>query len=297
MVYGSIEAGGTKFVCAVGTGPGDLREESRFPTEDPAGTIAQAIRFLREAGARQGGLKAVGIASFGPIDLAEGSPTWGYITTTPKLAWQHTDLAGEVGRALGVPVGFDTDVNGAALAESRWGAGQGLGDLVYITVGTGIGGGAISGGRLVHGALHPEMGHLQLPREPDDGFAGACPFHGGCLEGLASGPAIEQRWGNPGAELPTEHPAWDLQARYLASAAMNIALTLSPRKILLGGGVMAAPGLIEKTRAHFADRLKGYLQAPAILAPNFLCAPGLGDKAGVLGGIALALDAAGDQPD
>lgn len=193
-LFGGIEAGGTKFVCAVGTGPEDLRAEERFPTTTPGETIARAVDFLRRSGG--GSLAAVGIASFGPVDLDPSSPTWGHITSTPKRGWAGTDLAGPVGRALGVPVRFDTDANGAALAEHRWGAARGLQTIVYLTVGTGIGGGAIVRGRPLHGLVHPEMGHVLVERRPDDRYPGGCPFHGACLEGLASGPAIERRWGH-----------------------------------------------------------------------------------------------------
>jgi fructokinase len=206
LLYGGIEAGGTKFVCAVGSGPHDVRAEARFPTTNPAETIGRAIDFFRrQAGP---GLAAIGIASFGPVDPSPGSPTFGYITTTPKPGWANTDLAGPVGRALGVPVGFDTDVNGAALGEYRWGAAQGCDTFVYLTVGTGIGGGGMAGGKLMHGLLHPEMGHMRLPHDlAADPFPGICPFHSDCLEGLASGPAIEARWSQRAETLPPDHPA------------------------------------------------------------------------------------------
>lgn len=284
-LFGAIEAGGTKFVCAVGTGPDDLRAETRIPTTTPAATIAEVLAFFREQQETHGKIAALGIGSFGPVDLDRGSPTWGHITSTPKPGWAGTDLAGELGRALGVPVAFDTDVNAAALGEGRWGAAAGLADFVYVTVGTGIGGGAVSGGRLVHGKLHPEMGHLRVRRDRAiDPFPGICPFHGDCLEGLAAGPAIAARWGKRAEELPADHPAWNLEARYLAELAATLALMLSPRKILFGGGVPQQPALLPLIRHHLAELLAGYLEAPEIAAPA------LGPRAGLLGALALAQD-------
>ena len=210
-VYGAIEAGGAKFVCGVGTGPEDL-QSVRIPTTSPAETVAAAVAWLRQYEVR-----AVGIGSFGPVDLDHESATFGHITRTPKAGWRNYDLAGAVRRALGVRVGFNTDVNAAALAESRWGAGRGVADFLYVTVGSGIGGGAFVSGRLLHGATHPEMGHIRIPHDwVRDPYAGACPFHGDCLEGLASGPAIEGRWRRAAADLPDDHPAWELEAHYLA---------------------------------------------------------------------------------
>jgi fructokinase len=269
--FGAIEAGGTKFVCGVGSGPADL-ESIQFPTTSPEATIGQAIDFFRGKA-----LEAIGIAAFGPLDLRTG-----LITTTPKSGWRNTDIAGAAGRALGVPVGFDTDVNGAALGESRWGAAQGEPDFVYLTVGTGIGGGAMVNGQLVHGKLHTEMGHLRIPREPGDDYRGACSWHADCLEGLASGPAIEGRWGRPARELPEGHPAWDLEARYLALGLANIACTLSPRRIVLGGGVMEQSHLFPRIRREVARTLNGYLDPPDILPAM------LGSRAGVLGALVLA---------
>lgn len=281
-LYGGVEAGGTKFVCAVGTGPDDLRAEARFPTTTPAATIAAAVQFFRGQDAVHGKISGLGVGSFGPVDLDRASPSWGRITSTPKPGWAGADLAGELGRALGVPVEFDTDVNAAALGEGRWGAAAGLGDFVYITVGTGIGGGAVSGGRLVHGRLHPEMGHLPVRRDPADPFPGSCPFHRDCLEGLAAGPAIAARWGRSAEELPADHPAWDLEAEYLAQLAATLSLVLSPQKILFGGGVMQQPSLLPRLRSRLASHLAGYLDPPEI-AP-----PALGQRSGILGALALA---------
>lgn len=289
---GAVEAGGTKFVCMVGTGPDDIRAEVRFPTTTPAETLARTVEFLRTEQGRLGPLAAVGLASFGPVDLAAGSPTYGYITSTPKPGWANADVVGTVGRALGVPLGFDTDVNGAALAEARWGAACGLDTLVYLTVGTGIGGGGIAGGRLMHGLIHPEMGHIRVPHDRSaDPFPGVCPYHGDCLEGLASGPAVKARWGRPAEELPADHPAWALEAEYLAQALAIYVCVLSPQRLVLGGGVMSAPQLFPLIRARLVSLLNGYVQAPEILrdTDRYVVPPALGHRAGVLGALALAL--------
>ena len=278
--FGGIEAGGTKFVCAVGSGPADI-QLAEFPTTQPAESIARAIQFFR---AREP-IAAVGIASFGPIDPNPKSPTFGYITSTPKRDWRNCDLAGAVGRALGVPVAFDTDVNGAALAEYRWGAAHGLGSFVYVTVGTGIGGGAMLDGRLVHGRLHPEMGHVRIPHNLlRDPFPGNCPYHGDCLEGLAAGPAIEARWGQPSKLLPDGHAAWDLEAEYLALGIVSWACTLAPERVILGGGIMHRQELFPRIRARVAELLNGYMEPPDLVPPE------LGPRAGVLGAIAMADD-------
>jgi fructokinase len=290
-LYGGIEAGGTKWVCAVGTGPDDLRATTRFPTTTPEATLGQAVAFFKG----QPPVAAIGIGSFGPIDVHRTSPTFGYITTTPKPGWRDADVAGPIGQALGVPIGFDTDVNTAALGEWRWGAAQGLDTLVYLTVGTGIGGGVIAAGNLLHGLLHPEIGHMRIPRDPArDPFAGSCPYHGDCLEGLAAGPALAARWGERGEQLPPGHPAWELQAHYLALALSNLVCILSPQRIILGGGVMHQPGLIERIRRNVQSLLNGYVQAPQIeqSIDSYIVLPGLGDQAGVLGAIALAEQAA-----
>jgi fructokinase len=294
-LYGGIEAGGTKFVCAIGTGPGDLRGKTRFPTTSPEECLGQAIAFFREQRAQHGPLAGIGIASFGPVDPDPRSPTFGYITTTPKLAWRNTDLAGPIGRALGVPVAFDTDVNGAALGEWRWGAAQGLETFVYLTIGTGIGGGGMVGGRLMHGLIHPEMGHIRLPRDPQvDPFPGGCPYHGDCFEGLASGPALEKRWGQPAETLPVDHRAWSLEAGYIALALSTYVCVLSPQRLILGGGVMAQEHLFPLIRAETQRLLGGYIQSPAIETgiDAYIVPPSLGGEAGVLGAIALAMQAA-----
>ncbi len=291
-LYGGVEAGGTKFLCAIGSGPDDICAETRIRTTSPEETIAQVIDFFQ---AQQSNLAAVGIASFGPLDPDPASPTFGFITTTPKPGWAHTDLAGTIRRALDVPVGFDTDVNGAALGEYRWAAAQGLDTFIYLTIGTGIGGGGMVGGNLMHGLIHPEMGHIRLPRDREaDPFPGICPFHGGCLEGLASGPALEARWGQPAEMLPPDHPGWPLEAHYLSLALVNFICTLSPQRIILGGGVMKQPQLWPMVWANVPALLNGYVQAPEILESieDYIVPPMLGDRAGVLGAIALAQEAA-----
>lgn len=286
-IYGGIEAGGTKFVCAVGTGPHNILAETRFPTTTPQETIGRAIAFFKG----QEPLTAIGVASFGPVDPNPVSPTFGYITSTPKPGWADTDLVGPLKAVLGVPVGFDTDVNGAALGEHTWGAAQGLDTFIYLTIGTGVGGGVMAGGKLLHGVMHPEMGHIFLPHDRDkDPFEGICPFHKDCLEGLAAGPALEARWGARAETLPLDHPAWELEAAYIAYALANFTLTLAPQRIILGGGVMEQKQLFPLVRAKMRDLLNGYFQVSEILEgiDNFIVPPGLGGRAGVLGAIALA---------
>jgi fructokinase len=296
-VFGGIEAGGTKFICGIGTGPEDL-ETTRIPTTSPHATIEAAVAFLRE---RAGGdLHAVGIASFGPVDLDPASATYGHITSTPKPGWQYSDLAGAVSKALNVPVGFDTDVNGAALGEARWGAAQGLADFMYLTVGTGIGGGALVHGRILHGLMHPEMGHIRVPHDAAaDPYPGCCPYHGDCLEGLASGTAIEARWRKPAHELPPDHPAWTLEAHYLALALAAWVCTLSPRRIVLGGGVMQQPQLFPLIREELARLLSGYIRKSELAEglDRYVAPPQLGARAGVLGALVLAEQAASDARD
>jgi fructokinase len=289
-MFGGIEAGGTKFVCAVGSSPEHLVMQ-HFPTTTPAETIARSAEFF--AGHKE--LRSIGIASFGPLDLNPASKTFGHITSTPKTAWRNFDFAGEVARTTKLPVAIDTDVNGAALAEARWGAARGLDTFVYITVGTGIGGGGLANGKVMHGLLHPEMGHLRVPHDrEDDAYAGCCPFHGDCLEGLASGPALYARWGRAPETLPSEHPAWDLQAHYLALGIQNIICTLSPQRVILGGGVMQRAELFIAIRKKVQVLLNGYVTSAALLdgIDAYIVPPALGDRTGVLGALALARDLA-----
>lgn len=287
MILGGIEAGGTKWVCAIGTGPDDISESIVFPTGNPDETIARAARFLTR---KDGSLAAVGVGSFGPIDLRRTSPTWGRITTTPKPGWHNIDLAKALEAALAVPVGFDTDVNAAALAEQRWGATQGLDTFCYITVGTGIGGGVVANGSVLHGLLHPEMGHMRIPHDRErDPFPGICPYHGDCLEGLASGEAIAERW--PNAQ-PNQWPdeILDLEAHYLALGLINVIGTLSPQRIVLGGGVMKEPGLLTRVHDRVRKLAAGYFDSPELgdRTPDYIVPPALGDRAGVLGALELA---------
>jgi len=272
-VFGGIEAGGSKWNCAVGTGPDDLRAVSTIATATPGETIGEAVAFFD----REGPVDAIGIGSFGPVDLARG-----VITTTPKPGWAHTDVSGEIGRRLGVPVAFDTDVNAAALGEHRWGALQGLDVCCYVTVGTGIGGGILVGGTPVHGLQHPEVGHLRIPHDRDeDPFPGVCPFHGDCWEGLASGPAMEARWGRPADEVADDAP-WALEARYLALGVMALMAVVSPQRIVVGGGVLNRRGLLELVQRQLDQLVSGYVAVPELVPPA------LGARAGVLGALALA---------
>ena len=285
-VYGGIEAGGSKWECAVGTGPDDLRATKTIPTTTPAATIDEAVAFFE----REGPVDAIGIGSFGPLDGNPASSTWGYITTTPKPGWAQTDLGQEIRRRLAVPVAFDTDVNASALGEHRWGATQGLDTSCYITVGTGIGGGGLVEGKLLHGLMHPEFGHMRIPHDRDaDPFHGACPYHGDCWEGLASGRAIEARWGKPAADV-TEDAAWRLEARYLALGLVSVICVLSPQRVVIGGGVMNKPGLLEGVHREIVQLMNGYLASPVLGdgISTFVARPALGPRAGVLGALALA---------
>src|SRR5438309_4305603 len=287
-MFGAIEAGGTKFICGIGSGPDDLKTVE-IPTTSPECTVAAAVKFLQENSA--GKLKAVGIGSFGPVDLRAGSSSFGFITSTPKAGWRNFDFVGTVRRALSLPVGFDTDVNAAALGEARWGAAQGLSDFIYLTIGTGIGGGAIVGGRVLHGLVHPEMGHIRVPHDlASDPYPGCCPFHGDCLEGLASGPAMQARWRIAAEDLPPDHRGWALEAHYLAHGLANWVLTLSPQRIVLGGGVLRQAQLFTRIRQELAKLLNGYVRAPELTRDldQYVVPPLLGDRAGALGALVLA---------
>lgn len=284
---GALEAGGTKFVCAAGTGPDDLAATARIPTSTPDETIGAVIAFFDDHPVR-----SLGVASFGPVELRRGHADYGHITATPKPGWPGTDLIGRLRDALGVPIGFDTDVNGAALAEGRWGAAAGCDSFVYLTVGTGVGGGAVVGGRLAHGLVHPEMGHLYVGRLPGDDFAGACPYHGDCLEGMAAGPALEARWGAPAEQLSGAilARAVRLEAEYLAAGLRNIVYTVAPERIVLGGGVSQLPGLLAALRGALADELAGYPGLPEHADASFVTPSSL-PAAGLAGALLLAEDA------
>lgn len=293
-LFGGIEAGGTKVVCAVGDDSGNIQSRTQFPTTQPEETIQRAIDYFHREQEQHGELAAIGIGSFGPVDVDPQSPTFGTVTTTPKPGWQDVPFIEQVQDALDLPVGFDTDVNAAALGEARWGAAQKLTDFIYLTVGTGIGGGALVNGDLLHGMIHPEMGHMLIPHDKAaDPFEGNCPYHGDCLEGLAAGPALEARWEQDPKTLPEDHPAWELEARYLSLGLANLIMTLSPQRIVMGGGVMEQKLLFPLVRARTIEALNGYVEAPQILADieAYIVPPGLGSNAGVLGAIALGIRA------
>ncbi len=291
QLYGGIEAGGTKFICAVAAEPtAEPIETLVIPTTMPQETIQQTVAFFKRHNVR-----GLGVASFGPIDLHPKSPTYGYITATPKPGWRNTDLLGPLKAALNVPIGFDTDVNGAALAEWRYGGGQGTSSVVYFTVGTGIGGGVVIDGQMVHGLMHPEMGHIPVRRHPDDTYAGHCPYHADCLEGMACGPAMQARWGKPASELPADHVAWEYEAHYLAQAVSTCLYALSPERVILGGGVMHQAQLFPLIRQKTVNAINGYLQEDALTqhSDSLIIPPGLGDRAGATGALELARLAAG----
>jgi fructokinase len=279
--YGLVEAGGTKFVLGVATDKDNIEATTRIDTTTPEETIGAVLDWFRE----QGKLDAIGVASFGPLELDRLSPHWGHIGQTPKPHWSEADIAGPLQRAFDCLIAIDTDVNGAAFAEYHWGGGQGQRSMLYFTIGTGVGGGAIVDGKILHGLSHPEMGHIRLPLHPDDlAFAGNCPFHGACLEGLASGPAIQARWGMSLSQLPVDHPAHDIIAFYIAQTVVTMQAIFAPGRIIFGGGVMGTPGLIERVRQQAVALASGYFRGD----PNeIVVLPVLGDKAGLLGALAL----------
>lgn len=292
--YGAIEAGGTKFVCSVIADPDNYFEEERFPTTTPEETIARTIDFfkLRQ---KKYKLESIGISCFGPIDLNESSPTYGYITSTPKPGWKNTDIVGALKKAFGLEIGFDTDVNGAALAEYEWGNPESVKSLVYYTIGTGVGGGVIINGDPVHGLVHPEAGHILIRQDHEnDPYPGHCPFHRNCLEGLCCGPSVQDRFGKPGYELGEDHPFWNTFANYVAQACVSQILQISPEKIVLGGGVMDQGHLFPKIRAEVRRLLNGYVIHPMILEKidEYIVPPVLGNRAGACGAMALARRAA-----
>ena len=286
-----IEGGGTKFVCAVGTEDGEILAETRIPTTTPDETLSQAINFFKEQMDSFGALSAIGIASFGSLDPRPASVKFGHILPTTKPGWTDADIIGPFQEAFPVPIGFDTDVNGAALGEWRWGAAQGLDTFIYLTIGTGIGGGGLVNGELMHGLLHPEMGHIPLPQDKvRDPFESVCPFHGDCLEGLASGPAIEKRWGQKAENLSAGHPAWEMEASYIAMALRSFICTLSPERIVLGGGVMQQLHLLPLIRQKTQETLNGYVKSAQILEQidDYIVPVALEGKAGILGAFVIA---------
>ena len=289
MRIGALEAGGTKMVCAIGDENGKIYEQISVPTTTPEETMPKIIEYFKDKK-----IEALGIASFGPVDVHQDSPTYGYIVKTPKLAWANYNIVGTMKDALNVPIGFDTDVNGSLLGEVTWGAAQGLTDVAYITIGTGVGGGILSGGKVVHGMLHPEMGHVKVIPAPGDTFAGRCPFHGNCLEGMAAGPALKDRWGKNAHELVDIPEVWEYESDYLAQACVMLILTMSPQKIILGGGVMHQMHLFPLIRTKVAEKLNGYLETKELAdMDNYIVPAGCNDDQGILGAVKLGLDALG----
>ncbi|WP_274653315.1 ROK family protein [Paenibacillus humicola] len=288
MRIGAIEAGGTKFICGIGNEQGVIQDRVSFPTERPERTLANVIAYFKD---KQ--VEAIGIGSFGPLNIDPESPYYGYITSTPKPGWGNYPLLNTLKNEFDVPYGWDTDVNAAAYGEAIWGAARGLDSCVYYTVGTGIGVGVYSEGKLIHGLVHPEGGHVLTRRHPQDEFAGHCPYHRDCLEGMAAGPAIEARWGRKGSELPADHPAWEIEAFYIGQAVSSVILMLSPKKVILGGGVMHQEQLFPLIRKEVLHNLNGYVQSDQLLAQidAYIVPPGLGDNAGLAGALALGLKA------
>ncbi len=283
-MFGAIEAGGTKFVCAVSDENFTIKERVSIPTTTPEETMTEVFSFFD-----QYELTAIGIGSFGPIDVNKESDTYGYITSTPKTSWKFYDFLGSVKNRYSVPIGWTTDVNAAALGEIKLGAAKGLKSCVYLTVGTGIGGGAVINGELLEGYGHPEMGHIPVRLHPNETYKGTCPYHGDCLEGIAAGPAIEGRFGKKGHLLADQEEVWEMEAYYLAQALMNYTLILSPERIVLGGGVMKQKQLYPLVRQKFAELINDYVQVPDL--EQYIVAPGLEDNAGILGSLLLAADA------
>lgn len=290
MLIGGIEAGGTKMVCAVGDENGVIKDRTSFPTRQPEETFADMIAYYRNWD-----IQALGIGCFGPLDLNRQSRTYGYITKTPKPGWGNCDIVGAFKDALGVPVGFDTDVNGAVLGEVTWGAAKGLDSAIYITIGTGVGVGVYVNGGLLHGLVHPEGGHILLIRHPKDTYEGKCPFHKNCVEGLAAGPSIEARWGKKAAELADRDEVWDMEAYYIAQAITDYILSYSPQKIILWGGVMHQEKLFGMVRKEVLNLLNGYVAHETITEhiDQYIVPPALGEDPGIMGAIKLGLDALG----
>lgn len=287
MLYGAIEAGGTKIVCALGDEAGKIFDKKTIPTTSPDETIAAVIDYFRDKN-----IEAVGIACFGPIDLDKDSKTYGYITSTPKAGWENFNIVGEVKDELKVPVGFDTDVNGSLLGEVTYGCAKGISDVIYITVGTGIGGGVMSNEQLLHGMLHPELGHIRIGKRNHDPGRSVCPFHDDCFEGLASGPSLESRWGKRAEFLSDNEAVWKLEAEYIGTALSNFCMTLSPKMIILGGGVMHQMQLFPMIREVFKEKNNGYINT--YLTNNleeYIVPASLNDEQGILGAIKLAMDA------
>jgi fructokinase len=286
MRLGALEAGGTKMVCAIGNENGEILERISIPTESPDVTMPKLIAYFADKD-----IEALGIGCFGPIDLNRNSETYGSITTTPKLAWKNYNIVKAFQEALNVPVGFDTDVNGSALGEATWGITKGLDSSMYITIGTGVGTGIITNGTLLHGMLHPEGGHLLLSRHPKDSFEGTCPYHKNCLEGLAAGPAIEARWGEKGTQLADRKEVWELEAYYIAQALVNYIMVISPKRIVIGGGVMHQEHLMPLIREEVKRQLAGYIDTKELSdIDQYIVLPSLNDNQGIMGALKLGLN-------
>lgn len=292
MRIGAIEAGGTKIVCGYGNEQGIIEDRVSFPTEQPEKTLEKVVAYFKD---KQ--VEAIGVGSFGPINIDPASPEYGYVTTTPKPGWTNYPFLPTLKSAFDVPFGWDTDVNAAAFGEATWGAAKGLDSCVYYTIGTGVGVGVYAEGKLVHGLVHPEGGHILTRRHPDDTYEGFCPYHGDCLEGIAAGPALEGRWKVKGSELPEDHPAWAMEAFYIGQAVAGTILMLSPKKVILGGGVMHQKQLFPLIREEVRRNLNGYVRASAVLEgiDDYIVPPGLGDNAGLCGSLALGLKALRSQ--
>ncbi len=287
MLYGALEAGGTKMVCAIGDENGKIIEQISVPTVTPDKTMPAIIEYFKDKE-----IKALGVACFGPVDVNTASPTYGYILNTPKPAWGNYDIVGTLKKALNCPIGFDTDVNGSLLGEVTWGSAKGLTDVVYITIGTGIGGGILSGGNVVHGMLHPEMGHMKLIPVPGDNFPGRCPFHANCFEGMASGPAINDRWGASAGKLTDRDEVWELESEYIAQAVSNLIFIMSPQKVILGGGVMHQMQLFPLIRKKVIEKVSGYIDTAELRdMDSYICPAGLNDDQGIMGAVKLAMNA------
>ncbi len=294
VYYGALEAGGTKMVCAIGDHQGNILHRISIPTGTPADTMPPMIEFFRSHN-----IAALGIGCFGPVDLDKSSPTYGHITTTPKLAWTNYPIVQVFREALGVPVGFDTDVNAAALGEATWGCTKDVDNSIYITIGTGVGVGVIANGKPYHGMIHPEGGHILLGRHPQDPMVGSCcPFHENCMEGLAAGPSLEKRWGVKGAELSQRPEVWELEAYYIGQAVTNYIMTLSPQRIILGGGVMHQDCLLPLVRREVSRQVNGYIRGKGMDdLEHYIVGVSLNDNQGVMGAVKLAMDALKEQEE
>ncbi len=286
MKIAAIEAGGTKFVCGIVDEVGTVLDRVSIPTTTPDETMKKVITYFKDKE-----FQCMGVGSFGPVDLDQKSSTYGYITSTPKVKWVNYNIIGTLKEYFSCPIGFDTDVNAAALAEVTFGAAKNANSCIYLTVGTGIGGGAVINGESIKGLMHPEMGHILVKRHPKDNYHGFCPYHQDCLEGLAAGPAIEKRFGKPGIELSENAEVWDIESYYLAQALMNYLLIVSPEKIILGGGVMHQKGLHKQIHQKLLELLNGYLDNKQILSEEYIVAPELGDNAGLIGSGLLGIKA------